>query len=90
MSTRVLVALLAGCGIEDHTTADWVPIADQVYECSVGDTTIEVCWSGDEDTLVAGTGADECHPTPRHLGWCLHSCPPPESGCNAFNGCYCP
>jgi hypothetical protein len=88
----VLAALLAGCTDEiAHGTAGWVPIADQVYECAVGDgVTVEVCWAGEGATLARGIGAEECHNTPRHIGWCLHSCPPPESGCNAFNGCWCP
>lgn len=82
--------VLAGCGIEDGTTASWIPVVDQVYECSTDGTTVEVCWAGSEARLVEGLGVDECHPTPRHLGWCLYECPPPESGCNAFNSCWCP
>lgn len=75
-----------------------LPGFDVVYECSAIDGTervLELCFDGDATELGEALtdepgGMWTCEPTPRHLGPCLHSCPPPERGCNALAGCYCP
>lgn len=83
--------MLAGCTVGGGTGLD-LPLFDVVYECDIGGHhTVEYCWPDGPKTLAADLGDDvSCHPTPRHIGVCLYSCPSPESGCNAYNGCWCP
>ena len=55
---------------------------------------VEICVDDDDHPeqladVEALYGA--CDLTPRHEGLCLMKCPPDTgSGCNAFNGCWCP
>jgi hypothetical protein len=80
--------LTLGCDAVTENSAEWIPLVDSVYECSTADGPIEVCFDGSEVGLETRINAD-CWPTSRHIGWCFHECPTPESGCNASHGCYC-
>jgi hypothetical protein len=84
---RAALVMLAGC-IGGGAGLD-LPVFDVVYLCATDAGPVEVCWDGYRDDLEHSIGG-QCEPTPRHLGPCLYSCPPPESGCNSLHGCYCP
>lgn len=87
---RLLALLVAFAGGCDGCTP---PGTESVYECTIapevgGDTDVELCSDLNAAELGARLGG-RCYPTRRHIGWCLHSCPPPARGCNAKNGCFC-
>lgn len=66
----------------------------EVFQCTDDATSLELCWNIGEaslvDELAAMGGTWACVPTARHAGPCIYQCPPPPSGCNAENGCFCP
>ncbi len=100
-----LLWLLCSCGVVNDATGGIgldLPWLDLVYECQVEDAAnghaivnLELCFDDSADELERQLwnrygGFAICGPTQRHLGPCLHDCPPPESNCNASGGCFCP
>jgi hypothetical protein len=90
----LLLVLLLACdpkGLGGGVGLD-LPLFDVVYECGVLDAVVELCFEGSAEELereLAPLDANVmCWPTERHLGVCVHRCPP-AAGCNATHACWC-
>ncbi len=98
----VAIVALAGCGIQETgggTGLD-LPWLDVVRQCDATRAdpyelvALELCSPLSDSALEASLDANgfegaTCWPTDRHAGPCIFGCTP-HSGCNSFNGCWCP
>lgn len=105
MRATLLCLALAGCGVQDvggGAGFDFFGLTGEVFLCSASppppgwpEVGAELCWrDGDagelEQSIEEATGSTaSCVPTPRHFGPCLYGCEP-HTGCNAYQGCWCP